>query len=182
MTHVKAAFLHVVRHLGVAGSFLALFLALAVLGTVTVFFWQPAREQAEAADARLDNATDGLRGLRYKLRLAQSYASRLPEVETLEGKLRHSKSEPAFVRDVEALAAQSGASVEQVSSSGEEKSSAVKTALFELVLKGRYANLRQFITGLPELNDFVAIERVLIERDGESVRAFLVMKRRQRAE
>ena len=52
--------------------------------------------------------------------------------------MRHSKSEPAFVRDVEALAAQSGASVEQVSSSGEEKSSAVKTALFELVLKGRW--------------------------------------------
>jgi Tfp pilus assembly protein PilO len=182
MTHTKASFLHVVWHPAVAASLLALSVVLAVLGLVTVFAWYPARQEGEAADARLATATSELLSLRSKQRLAQSYAIRLPEVELLEGKLRQSKSEPVFVRDIEALAAQSGSKVEQVSSSGEEKAGPVNTALFELILKGRYENLRQFINGLPELNQFVAIERVLIEREGDTVRAFLVMKRRQRAE
>jgi len=182
MTPANAAFFHVIRHPAVLASLLMLVLTLMILGTVSELAWRPAREEAEAADVRLEQVTADLRGMRSKVRLAQSYVSRLPQVETLEGKLRQSKSEPAFVRDVEALAGQSGVLIEQVSSSGEEKSAGVNTALFELILKGRYANLRQFIAGIPDLNEFVAIERVLIERDGEAVRAFLVMKRRHRVE
>lgn len=181
MKDVKAAFFHVARHPAVAGSLLSLFFVLAILGTVTVFAW-PAREEAEAADARLESARAVLRGLRSKVRIAQSYTVFLPQVEALESKLRQSKSDPAFVHDVRSLAAQSGATVEQVSSSGEEKSGTVTTALFELILKGRYANIREFVACLANLNDFVVIERILAERDGDAVRAVLVMKRRHRAE
>ncbi len=182
MRQRRAAFLHVIRHPAVVAALSVACVTLAMLAAVTVLIWQPAREEAEAADAKLEQVRAELRTLRSKVQLAQTYASRLPQVETLESKLRQSKSEPAFVHDVEALAAQSGALIEQVSSSGEEKSGGVNTALFELVLKGRYDNLRHFIAGIPDLNDFVAIERILMERDADAVRAFLVLKRRHRVE
>ncbi len=180
MTEGKAAFLHLVRHPAVIAAALILILTMAVLGLVAAFVWQPARAGVAEADARLERSTAMLRDLRYRVRLAQNYALRLSQAEALEVKLRQAKSEPAFVRDIETLAAQSGTTIEQVSSRSEEENSAINTAFFELILKGRYGNVWQFIAGLPGLKAFVAIERVSIERDGEAVRAFLVMKRRQK--
>ena len=59
---------------------------------------------------------------------------------------------------------------------------AVNTALFEIILRGRYGNIRHFIAGLTELEEFVTVERFSLERGGEGVRAYLVMKRRHKAE
>jgi Tfp pilus assembly protein PilO len=182
MRQGKAVFFHIVRHPAVIAAALILILTLAALGMVACFVWQPARAGAANADIRLERATAQLRDLRYRVRLAQNYVLRLSEAEALESKLRQVKPEPAFVRDIETLAVKSGATVEQVSSRSEERRSAINTAFFELILKGRYGNIRQFVAGLPELNEFVAIERVSIERDGEAVRAFLVMKRRHKIE
>src|SRR5271165_5026571 len=115
MTEGKAFVSHIVRHPTVIAASLILILTLAVLGMVAAFIWQPARATAANADAGLERATAQLRELRYRVRLAQNYALRLSQAETLEGKLRQAKSEPAFVRDIEILAAQSGTTVEQVS-------------------------------------------------------------------
>jgi Tfp pilus assembly protein PilO len=182
MTGARLALFHVIRHPAVLAAGLSLAVALALLAAAAVFVWQPVWAEAEDAAERLDRAALHLRELRYRARLAQDYAARLVEAEALEGKLRQAKSEPVFVRDLEALAGRSGVGVEQVSASREEKSGGIDTAFLELILKGPYTNIRQFVSGLPELHEFVAVERISLERDGETIRAILVLKRRHKAD
>jgi Tfp pilus assembly protein PilO len=182
MTEATVRLVHIVRHPAAAASLTALVFTLAILGLVAALVWQPARDAAADADDRLDRARAQLRELRARDKLMQSFAVRLKQAETLEAKLKQAKAEPAFVRDIEALASRSGATVEQVSSPSEEKGNAVNTALFEIILRGGYGNIRRFIAGLTELDEFVTVERASLEHDGTGVRAYLVMKRRHKAE
>ncbi len=181
MMEAKVRFAHAARHPAALAAFLILILALAILGLVTALVWQPARDASAEADDRLERARVQLRELRARDRLMQSFALRMNQAEALEGKLRQAKTEPAFVRDIESLANRSGAAIEQVSSPNEEKGSAVNTALFEITLRGAYINIRRFVAGLSALEEFVSIEHVSLEHDGEGVRAYLVMKRRHKA-
>jgi Tfp pilus assembly protein PilO len=182
MTEGTVRLAHVVRHPACIAGLAALIVTLAVLALAAALVWQPAHDAAASANDRLDRVRGQLRELRARDKLMQSFAVRLKQAETLEAKLKQAKAEPAFVRDIEALASRSGTAVEQVSSPSEEKSSAINTALFEIILRGRYGNIRHFIAGLTELEEFVTVERVSVERDGEGVRAYLVMKRRHKAE
>jgi Tfp pilus assembly protein PilO len=182
MTEGTVRFAHVVRHPACIAGLVALIFTLAILALAAALVWQPARDAAASANDRLDRIRVQLRELRARDKLMQSFAVRLKQAETLEAKLKQAKAEPAFVRDIEALASRSGATVEQVSSPSEEKGTAVNTALFEIILRGGYGNIRRFIAGLTELEEFVTVERVSLERDGEGVRAYLVMKRRHKAE
>ncbi len=180
MMEGKVRLAHAARYPAALAAFLVLTFTLALLGLVAVLIWQPARDASAAADNRLERARAQLRELRARDRLMQSFAVRMKQAEVLEAKLRQAKTEPAFVRDIEALANRSGATVEQVSSPNEEKGSGVNTALFEITLRGAYSNVRRFIAGLSDLEEFVSIERVSLEHDGEGVRAYLVMKRRHK--
>ena len=144
--------------------------------------WQPARTGAAAAEASLETAAAELRERRYRARLAADYATRLTQVEALEAKLRQVKSEPEFMRDIEALVAGSGAAVTQFSSRSAEQSAGAGTSYFEFYLNGSYASLRKFITALPDLNEFVAVERISLERNGTAVQAYLVLRRHYKAE
>ena len=182
MTGVSAAVQHVARNPLVIAALVALGLAGAGLAAVAGLVWQPARMEAAAAEAGLDRAALNLRELRYRARLAQDYASRLTEVEALEAKLSQTKTEPEFVRDIEALAAKTSVSIAQFSSRSGGQGEGAKPADFEFFLNGSYANLRRFVVELPNLNEFVAIERVSLERNGPAVRAFLVLRRRHRAQ
>ncbi len=182
MTGAGTAFQHIVRHPLIIAGLVALGLALGGLAAVAGLVWQPARVEAAAAEAGLEKAAMDLRELKYRVRLAEDYASRLTEVEALEAKLSQAKSEPEFVRDIEALVTRTGATITQFSSRGTEQSAGGKPAEFEFFLNGSYASLRRFILELPNLNEFVAIERVSLERNGPSVRAFLVLQRRHKAE
>lgn len=182
MTGVSAAVQHVGRHPLVIAGLVALGLAAAGLAAVAGLVWQPARMEAAAAEAGLDKAALDLRELRHRARLAQDFANRVLEVEALEAKLSQTKTEPEFVRDIEGLAAKTGVSIAQFSSRGTGQGEGVKSADFEFFLNGSYANLRRFVVELPNLNEFVAIERVSLERNGPSVRAFLVLRRRHRAQ
>ena len=128
--------------------------------------WEPARAGAAAAEASLETAAAELRERRYRARIAADYATRLTQVEALEAKLRQVKSEPEFMRDIEALVAGSGAAVTQFSSRSAEQSASAGTSYFEFYLNGSYASLRKFITALPDLNEFVAVERISLERNG----------------
>ncbi len=181
MTLTTAALQHVARHPLVIAGLMALGLGAAGLAAVAGLVWHPARVEAAAAEAGLDNAALDLRELKYRARLAQDYTSRLDEVTALEAKLSLTKSEPDFVRDIEALAASTGATITQFSTRSTEQSAGVKSADFEFFLSGSYASLRRFIVELPSLNEFVAVERVSLERNGPSVRAFLVLRRRHKA-
>ncbi len=181
MMEEKVRFAHAARHPAALAALLVLAFILALLGLVAAMIWQPARDASAEADDRLDRARVQLRELRARDRLMQSFAMRMKQAEALEGKLRQAKTEPAFVRDIEALASRSGAAIEQVSSPNEEKGGAVNTAVFEMTLRGAYFNIRRFVAGLSELEEFVSIERVSLEHDGDGVRANLVMKRRHKA-
>jgi Tfp pilus assembly protein PilO len=181
MTEPGVAFLHVVRHPLVIAALFALCAALGVLGAVAAAIWEPAHQEARAAEAALEKASAELRELQYRVRLAQDYAARQQEVETAERKLLQAKPEPEFVRDVEALVAKTGTAATQFSSHSIEQSNGFNTAYFEFLLTGPYASLRRFIAELPALNEFVSIERVSLERNGQSVRALLVLKRHQKA-
>ncbi len=181
MTEATVRVAHVVRHPAAVAALFALIVTLAILGLVAALIWHPALNASAEASDRLDRTRDQLRELRARDRLMQSFAVRVKQAETLEVKLKQAKAEPAFVRDIEALASRSGATVEQVSSPSEEKAAAVNTALFEIILRGAYGNIRHFIAGLSELEEFVTVERVSLEHDGEGVRAYLVMKRRHKA-
>ncbi len=182
MTAGTAVFAHIVKHPAVIAALAILALSLTALGAVAAFVWHPAHIEAADAAAKLERLGAEIRELRYRAKLAQNYTLRIGQAKALENKLLKGKSEPAFVHDIEALATTSGAKVEQVSSRSEEKSGAISTAFFELILKGRYVNIRQFIAGLPELKEFISIERVSFERDAEAIRAYLVLKRRSEAE
>ncbi len=181
MTEAKVRIAHVVRHPASLAALLALIFTLAILALVAALVWRPARHASADADARLETTRAQLRELKARDQIMQSFAVRVKQAETLEAKLKLAKAEPAFVRDVEALASRSGAAIEQVSSPSEEKSTAVNTALFEIILRGGYGPLRHFIAGLTELEEFVTVERVSLEHDGDGVRAYLVMKRRHKA-
>jgi Tfp pilus assembly protein PilO len=176
----STAIQHVVRHPLVIAGLVALALAAAGLAGMAALVWHPARVEARAAETGLDEAAFELRELRYRARLAQEYASRLVEVQALEAKLSLSKPEPEFVRDIEELAARTGASIAQFSSRSTEQDRGAGSASFEFFLNGTYANLRRFMALLPGLKEFVAIERVSLERNGPAVRAFLVLQRRHR--
>ena len=116
-------------------------------------------------------------------RASPRIAARLAEVEALEAKLSQTKTEPEFVRDIEALAAKTGVAIAQFDMAQQwGKSRGLKSADFEFFLNGSYANLRRFIVELPTLNEFVAIERISLERNGPAVRAFLVLQRHYKAE
>ena len=182
MTEGTVRLAHAVRHPACIAGLAGLLSTLALLALAAALVWQPARDAAASANDRLDRIRAQLRELRARDKLMQSFAVRLKQAETLEAKLKQAKAEPAFVRDIEALASRSGATVEQVSSPSEEKGNAVNTALFEIILRGSYGNIRRFIGGLTELDEFVTVERVSLERDGEGVRAYLVLKRRHKAE
>lgn len=182
MTEARVRIAHVLRHPASVAAFLALIFTLTILALAAALVWHPAREASADAGDRLDRTRAQLRELRARDRLMQSFAVRAKQAETLEAKLKQAKAEPAFVRDIEALASRSGAAVEQVSSPSEEKGGAVNTALFEIILRGGYGNIRHFIAGLAELEEFVTVERVSLEHDGERVRAYLVMKRRHKVE
>jgi Tfp pilus assembly protein PilO len=181
MTEAKIRIAHVVRHPVSVAALLALILTLALLVLVAALVWQPARNASADADDRLERARAQLRDLKARDQIMQSFAVRVKQAETLEAKLKLAKAEPAFVRDIEALASRSGATVEQVSSPSEERGAAVNSALFEIILRGGYGSIRHFIAGLAELEEFVTVERVSLEHDGEGVRAYLVMKRRHKA-
>ena len=180
MTEAKVRIAHVVRHPASVAALLALIATLTMLALVAALVWQPARYASADADGRLERTRAQLRELKARDRIMQSFALRVKQAETLEAKLKLAKAEPAFVRDIEALASRSGATVEQVSSPSEEKSAAVNSALFEIILRGGYGSIRHFIAGLTELEEFVTVERVSLEHDGEGVRAYLVMKRRHK--
>ncbi len=182
MKQAKAAFLHIVRHPIALAPLAALGVALVILAAVAGSMWEPARVGAATAEARLETAAAELRELRYRARLAADYATRLAQVEALEAKLRRVKSEPEFVRDIEALVASSGAAVTQFSSRSGEQSAGGGTSYFEFNLTGSYASLRKFVTALPDLNEFVAVERISLERNGAAVQAYLVLRRRHKAE
>jgi Tfp pilus assembly protein PilO len=176
-----AAFRHILRHPAAFAALLVLGAAIAVLAATASLKWQPARVEGEAAEAAFEKAAAGLRELRYRVRLSEEYATRRGQVEALEAKLRQVKSEPEFVRDIEALVARSGATVTQFSVHAAEPGSGASATYFEFFLNGSYASLRRFIADLPDLNEFVAIERVSLEHNGPAVRAFLVLRRRQKA-
>ncbi len=180
MTDAKIALLHIVRHPLVIAALLALSVSLAILTSAAALIWAPARMEAAAAEEGFEKAAAALRELRYRARLAEDFAALRTQVETLETKLRQARPEPEFVRDIEALAGRTGASVAQFSTHSAEENAGVSTTYFEFFLNGSYANLRQFISELPELNEFVAIERVSLERNGGAVRAYLILKRRQK--
>jgi Tfp pilus assembly protein PilO len=181
MTEATVRLAHILRHPAAAAALAAFVFALAILGLVAALVWQPAHEASADANDRLDRVRAQLRELRARDKLMQSFAVRAKQAETLEAKLKQAKAEPAFVRDIEALASRSSVTVEQVSSPSDEKSTAVNTALFEIILRGGYGNIRNFISGLTELEEFVTVERVSLEHDGEGVRAYLVLKRRHKA-
>ncbi len=181
MIEEKARLAHIVRHPAAVATLLALSFALAILALATVLVWRPARDASADADDRLDRVRAQLRELKARDQLLQSFGVRSIQADTLEGKLKVAKTEPAFVRDIEALATRSGVTVEQVSSPSEEKSAAVSASLFEIILRGGYGSVRRFIAGLTELEEFVTVERVSLEHDQEGVRANLVMKRRRKA-
>ncbi len=182
MTQAKAAFLHIVRHPVALAALAALGVALVILAAVAGSMWEPARAGAAAAEASLETAAAELRERRYRARIAADYATRLTQVEALEAKLRQVKSEPEFMRDIEALVAGSGATVTQFSSRSAEQSAGAGTSYFEFYLNGSYASLRKFITALPDLNEFVAVERISLERNGQAVQAYLVLRRHYKAE
>jgi Tfp pilus assembly protein PilO len=182
MTQAKAAFLHIVRHPVAIAALAVLGAALVILAAVAGSMWQPARTGAATAEASLETAAAELRERRYRARLAADYATRLTQVEALEAKLRQVKSEPEFMRDIEALVAGSGAAVTQFSSRSAEQSAGAGTSYFEFYLSGSYASLRKFITALPDLNEFVAVERISLERNGTAVQAYLVLRRHYKAE
>ncbi len=156
--------------------------AVMILAAAAGLLWEPARVKADATEARLDKEAAALRALKYRARLAEDYATRTKQVEALEAKLHLTKSEPEFVRDIESLVTRCGASISQFSSRGSEQGTGGKATSFEFFLTGSYASLRMFFSSLPELNEFVAIERVSLERNGAGVQAYLVLRRRQGSE
>ena len=179
MTRTNAALRQVVRHPLVILALLVLAAAVISLGAAAGLLWQPARVEAAATEARLDREAAALRELKYRARLAEDYASRTKQVEALEAKLRQTKSEPEFVRDIESLVTRCGASISQFSSHGAEQGAGAKATYFEFFLTGSYASLRNFFGSLPDLNEFVAIERVSLEHNGPGVQAYVVLRRRQ---
>lgn len=182
MTEATVRIVHIARHPAAVAALLALTAALALLSLVAALIWYPARVASADADERLDRARSQLRELKARDQLMQSFALRMQQADTLEAKLKQAKAEPAFVRDIEALASRAGVTVEQVSSPSEEKGGAVNTALFEIIMRGGYTNIRRFTAGLTELDAFITVERVSLEHDGEGVRAYLVMKRRHKVQ
>ena len=182
MTEARARIAHIARHPAAVAALLALAAALALLALAAALIWHPARVASAEADEKLDRTRAQLRELRARDRLMQSFALRTQQAATLEAKLKQSKAEPAFIRDIEALAGRSGVRVEQVSSPSEEKSNAVNTALFEIIFRGGYSNIRRFISGLAELEEFITVERVSLEQDEGGVRSYLVMKRRHKVQ
>ena len=120
--------------------------------------------------------------MKYRVRQTEDYANRLGQVEALENKLSQVKSDPEFVRDIEALARKTGAAITQFSTRAVAgQGQGMKPADFEFFLSGSYDSLRRFIMELTFLNEFVAIERVSLERNGGAVRAFLVLRWHRRA-
>ena len=122
------------------------------------------------------------------IRLAGEYAVRIKQADVIETKLSQGKGEPEFIRDVEALAVRSGAALTQFSSHKSQGSGAaqakggVHSTMFEFFMSGSYADLKKFIVSLRELNEFVSIERAVLERGEQTVKAHLVVERRQRVE
>jgi Tfp pilus assembly protein PilO len=181
MTRSAATVQHVVRHPLVIRCLVLLVLAAAALAGAAAFIWHPARTQAALAEAERESGAMELRELKYRARLARDFAGRLAGVEALEAKLSQTITEPEFVRDIEALAGQTGVAITQVSPHGTGQSAAAASAGFEFYLNGPYAGLRSFVAELSGLNGFIAVERVTLERDGQSVRAFLVLRRYRKA-
>jgi Tfp pilus assembly protein PilO len=178
----KAALRHLLFHPAVMAALLLLAFTGLTLAATAGLIWQPSLTSYANAEAELDQLSGQIRELKYRARLASDYAARSGQVQLLEEKLRQVKSEPEFVRDIEALVARSGVQITQFSSHKSEKSAAVTTTLFEFFLNGSYGSLRQFFSALPDLNEFVAIERVSLERSDQAVRAYVILRRRQRLE
>jgi Tfp pilus assembly protein PilO len=182
MMDAKPALHHILRQPLVIIALFALGASLVLLALLAAFVWDPARAGAAEAEAGLERALGDLREVRIRARIARDYATLHRQVELLEAKLRQSKPEPEFVREVEALVTRSGAAVAQFSSHSAEDNAGVSTTYFEFFLTGSYASLRDFISGLRDLNDFVAMERVSLESNGSGVRAYLILRRRHRVD
>jgi len=168
-----AALAHIVRHPAVIAAALILVLASALLGSVAALVWRPAAVEAQEADKALEGLNANIRSLRAAASTAQSYALRLSQATALEAKLGHRSSEPEFIHAIETLATSSGATVEQISSPGAEKSAGP----IELVLIGAYGTIIKFVTGLHDLQDYVTVDRASMSRDGDNIRAYLVLTR-----
>ncbi|ADP71056.1 hypothetical protein Rvan_1814 [Rhodomicrobium vannielii ATCC 17100] len=168
-----ATLAHIVRHPAVIAAALILMLASALLGSVAALVWRPAAVEAQEADNALEGLNANIRSLRAAASTAQSYALRLSQATALEAKLGHRSSEPEFIHAIETLAASSGATMQQISSPGAEKSAGP----IELVLTGTYVTIIKFVTGLNDLQDYVTVDRASMSRDGDNIRAFLVLTR-----
>jgi Tfp pilus assembly protein PilO len=172
-----SALAHIVRHPVVLGAASVLILVTALLGSVAALVWRPAAIEAQDADNALEGLNGKIRSLRAAASVVQSYTLRLSQATALEAKLSHRSSEPEFIQSIETLAASCGATIEQISSPVAEKSAAP----IELVLIGSYATITKFVSGLPYLQDYVDVDRASMSRDGDNIRAYLVLTRpRQR--
>ncbi len=152
--------------------------SLAVLGFVFLTLWQPAQRSAVAAVTSVERLRQSIAVLEMADRLADGYAARLAEVETLEGKLKMPTNDPEFVRNLEQLASKSSAVLQQVSSRpviGKEQK--IRGAVFEFQVNGSYPALKQFLVSIQALPEFVAVEQVLFELGDKDVRARVVIKR-----
>ena len=131
--------------------------------------WRPARDAAASANDRLDRIRVKLRELRARDKLMQSFAVRLKQAETLEANINGRKPSPLSCATLKPWRAERRDGRAGLIPS-EEESSAVNTALFEITC-GWLLQYPHFIAGLTELEEFVTVERVSLERDGEGVRA-----------
>jgi hypothetical protein len=168
--------------------------ALAAAVLVAALFWRPALVGAAEAEAALATTRSDLRAYENAIRLAGDYAIRIQQADAIETKLSQGKGEPEFIRDVEALAVRSGAALTQFSSHKSQAGGAgpgngpgkgnggVRSTTFEFFMSGSYADLKKFVVSLKELNEFVSIERAVFEHGEQTVKAHLVVERRQRVE
>lgn len=169
----------VVGHPAVVAGVAVLIVSFMALAITTLALWWPARAHHAEAEARALALTAELKELKFRQDMAVLYRTRVAQVEILEKKLQLARSEPEFVAEIEKLAATSNAELLQFSSRAVPKDKAsADTTIFEFFLKGDYAGLKSFISGVRDLPEFVTIERVVLERIEPSVRLRILMKRR----
>lgn len=152
---------------------------LAALALIAVLVWRPAALGAAEAETALAMTRSDLRAYENASRLAGEYAIRMQQADAIESKLSQSKGEPEFIRDVEALAARSGATLTQFSSHKTQAQGAVRSTMFEFFMSGSYADLKKFVVSFKEMNEFVSVERAVFERGEQTVKAHLIVERRQ---
>jgi Tfp pilus assembly protein PilO len=157
-------------------------LALAAVVLLSLMFWRPARQAAGDAEEALATTREDLRAYQQASKLAGEYAIRIQQADAMETKLNQSKGEPEFIREVETLATRSGAELTQFSSHKSQVQGAVRSTMFEFFMSGSYANLKQFVVSFKEMNEFVSVERAVFEHGEQTVKAHLIIERRQRAE